>query len=250
MDTRVGLYNGSGTRLAENDDSSASIGGGGSVHGYDSYIQYTVTADGTYYAAVSAYNNYGSSGPVFSNNGYYYYSNGDYVLNVSVKETSSATSSFNYTVSDGRGGTDVESVTVRTVAGTNLVGTGASETLIGAETSDTLTGGGGGDFLVGGGGSDRFDYNGISEGTDTITDFTRGASGDALDIRDILVGYSPATSNINDFVQLAVSGGNTTMLVDANGAAGGASFTALATLQGVTGLLLNDLLANDNLIVS
>ncbi len=51
--------------------------------------------------------------------------------------------------------------------------------------------------------------------------------------------------NINEFVQFAVSGGNTTVSVDANGAAGGASFTPLATLQGVTDLLLSDLLVSN-----
>jgi hypothetical protein len=38
--------------------------------------------------------------------------------------------------------------------------------------------------------------------------------------------------------------------VDANGPAGGATFSDLATLQGLTGLVLNDLLNNQNLVVS
>ncbi|MBI3057537.1 MAG: type I secretion C-terminal target domain-containing protein [Betaproteobacteria bacterium] len=114
--------------------------------------------------------------------------------------------------------------------------------------NDVLVGGQGNDTLTGGTGSDRFDYNNINEGTDTITDFTRGAGGDVLDIKDVLSGYVPGFSNLSDFVQLVEGGGNTMVNVNADGI--GSDFVSLATLEGVTGALLNDLLAQGNLIVS
>jgi Ca2+-binding RTX toxin-like protein len=113
-----------------------------------------------------------------------------------------------------------------------------------------LVGGGGADVIAGGQGSDRFDYNSINEGGDTISDFTPGVGNDKLDIKDMLVGYDPSTSALSDFVKLTTSGGNTIVSVDPNGSAGGQSFTQLVTLQNVTGLLLNDLQANGNLVLS
>lgn len=123
-----------------------------------------------------------------------------------------------------------------------LVGGAGNDSLSGQGGNDVLAGAAGSDTLTGGAGADRFDYNSITDGIDTIVDFKR-AEGDKLDIRDLLVGYNPATPD--DFVQFAVSGGNTTVRVDANGAAGGASFTPLATLQGVTDLLLSDLIVSN-----
>jgi probable HAF family extracellular repeat protein len=128
----------------------------------------------------------------------------------------------------------------------NLVGTSGNDVLVGGSAADTLTGSAGNDKLTGGGGSDRFDYNNIADGTDVITDFTRGAGGDKLDIRDVLVGYNAGTPGA--FIGLQEAGGSTTVLVNTDGA--GTDFVPLATLQGQTGLLLNDLLANNNLIVS
>ncbi len=128
----------------------------------------------------------------------------------------------------------------------SLFGGAGNDVLVGGGGDDTLTGNGGNDSLTGGAGSDRFDYNAIGDGTDIVTDFVSGAGGDALDIRDVLVGFDPATPG--NFIQLEEAGGSTTVRVNADGA--GADFVALATLQGQTGLLLNDLLANGNLIVA
>jgi VCBS repeat-containing protein len=121
-----------------------------------------------------------------------------------------------------------------------LAGGAGNDVLVGGGAADVLTGNAGNDWLTGGAGSDLFDYDNITDGTDTITDFTSGAGGDALDIRGVLVGYNPATSNPTDFVRLQVDGGSTTVSVNADGT--GDDFTPLATLQGVTDLLLNDLI--------
>ncbi|HEX2828993.1 MAG TPA: type I secretion C-terminal target domain-containing protein [Burkholderiales bacterium] len=146
-----------------------------------------------------------------------------------------------------------------TISGLNgndtLNGLGGNDTIIGGAGNDTMNGGDGNDVLIGGAGSDkltggagrdRFDYNAINEGTDTITDFARGATGDVLDIHDVLVGYRPGISNVNAFVRLS-GGASTTVSVNADGA--GTDFVALATLQNVamSSSLLNDLVAQGNL---
>ncbi|MCB1532175.1 MAG: type I secretion C-terminal target domain-containing protein [Alphaproteobacteria bacterium] len=122
----------------------------------------------------------------------------------------------------------------------------ASELLSSVDVT-TINGGTGADTLYGNDGIDIFDFD-TTDAVDTIENFS--ATGrDAIDISDILSGYDYLTDNINDFVQLTESGGNTTISVDANGAAGGSSYTDIAVLNGVTGLDLYQMISADNLIV-
>ncbi|MGH8689963.1 MAG: VCBS domain-containing protein [Burkholderiales bacterium] len=99
-------------------------------------------------------------------------------------------------------------------------------------------------IVTGTSGADVFDFDNLGDGVDMVVGFAP-AAGDALDIRDVLEG-SATSSNIDSFVQLQESGGGTTVLVNADGA--GSDFVPLASLHGVTGLLLQDLLANGNLL--
>ncbi|WP_137889444.1 DVUA0089 family protein, partial [Pseudomonas sp. 2FE] len=55
FDPWLNLYDANGNRLAYDDDSAVSDGGGGSVHAYDSYLTYTFSQPGTYYIAVGRY---------------------------------------------------------------------------------------------------------------------------------------------------------------------------------------------------
>jgi len=132
----------------------------------------------------------------------------------------------------------------------NVVGTAYADQLTGNGANDALVGGAGNDVLTGGAGSDSFAYRALNEGGDIITDFTAGIGGDKLDIKDLLVGYDPSASVLANFVQLSASGGSTIVSVDADGTGGAFSSTQICTLQGVTGVLLNDLATNGNLIVS
>jgi Ca2+-binding RTX toxin-like protein len=131
----------------------------------------------------------------------------------------------------------------------DLIGTSGADYLAGNAAANRLSGGGGADTLTGYGGSDVFHYKSVTEGLDTITDFARGAGGDKLDIREMLVGYSAGTSSINNFVRLA-GGADTTVSVNADGI--GTDFSAIATLQNIamTPSLLNEMVANGNLILS
>ena len=147
-----------------------------------------------------------------------------------------ATESFTAIATDQFGATGSYDVTVEiqgardivifgTAAADVLLGSNADEVLLGDIGDDVIDGGAGNDLiagesghntLTGGAGSDRFALGGED---DTITDFTTGLQGDVLDIKDLLSGYSPASSILSDFVQLSHSGGNTIVSVDRDGAA-------------------------------
>lgn len=129
-----------------------------------------------------------------------------------------------------------------------IFGNNSANRLYGNGGKDVITGGGGNDTMTGGSGSDTFcRYALSSEGKDTISDFKTGRGGDVLDIDGILTGYKSGTSNVNDFVRITESGGNTTVQIDANGAAGGHSFTSAVVLAGVTGTSVNQLFNDGNL---
>ena len=68
-----------------------------------------------------------------------------------------------------------------------------------------------------------------------------------MDIAALLVGFDPATSILTDYIQVNSAAGNSTIRIDANG--GGNSFQDLVILQGVTGLDVNAMRTNGNLIV-
>lgn len=124
-----------------------------------------------------------------------------------------------------------------------LNGTLANDVLIGSNFNDTISGNTGADVLVGGLGADRFVYRAAGDGGDTITDFSP-SQGDKLDIRDLLVAANPSDLSAN--VRLFESAGNTDVQVND----GSGHFAPLVTLQGMTGLLLEQMIANGSLIAS
>ncbi|MBI1386373.1 MAG: type I secretion C-terminal target domain-containing protein [Rhizobiales bacterium] len=138
-----------------------------------------------------------------------------------------------------------------TLAGTTgrqlIFGAAGIDTIDAGDGFDLLVGGTGADILTGGNGADtfRWEVGDLGTGVDTITDF--GTGNDALDISALLIGFDPATSVIAEFVQLSVGGGDTTVRIDPNG--GGDNFTDLVVLENVTGLDVDTMRANGNLIV-
>jgi Ca2+-binding RTX toxin-like protein len=126
-------------------------------------------------------------------NGSVTFSNSNVIFTPSTNFTGNA--SFDYSISDGQGGTSSATVNVAvggtqiggngndTLTGTagndslngrrgndSLIGNAGNDTLIGGNGTDTLTGGLGTDTLTGGNGQDIFVFAAI-EGIDTITDF-------------------------------------------------------------------------------
>lgn len=151
-------------------------------------------------------------------------------------------------------GTDFDGdATANTLFGNNLSNTikgfGGDDTLYGADGDDMLFGGDGSDTLHGGTGADTFTIQSGDTGTDTIQDFST-ADGDVLDLSDV-ISFDPLTDTITDFVQVTDNGTNSTVAIDADGTANGASFTTVATLLNVTGLTDEAaLVTNGNLIAA
>ena len=119
-----------------------------------------------------------------------------------------------------------------------LDGGAGDDTLFASLGDDVLRGGAGNDSLNGGDGDDRYVFDGPGQGVDTIAGF---GAGDVLAIGSMLTGF--AAGQEADFVALETVGRNTTVRVDADGAAGGAGFEAIAVLSGVSGVTLDGLVS-------
>lgn len=115
-----------------------------------------------------------------------------------------------------------------------LYGDAGDDFLHGGIDDDDLYGGAGTDTLYGGAGSDSFIFeSGLVSEVDSIEDFSL-AQGDSIDISDVISSYDPMSDDITEWVQITDNGTDSTLYVDTNG--GGDSFTAIATIVGVTGL--------------
>jgi VCBS repeat-containing protein len=136
-----------------------------------------------------------------------------------------------------------------------LEGNSSANTIDGGAGNDYIMGGGGNDTLIGGAGADTFAWHLADKGAvgapalDTINGFAY-SSGDVLDLRDLLQGEhtssgvtGSAASNVQisdllNFIDVEVTGGNTVLHISSNGGFAGGTFNAGAedqriTLQGV-----------------
>lgn len=135
------------------------------------------------------------------------------------------------------------------LAGNDLLRGGLGDDLsLGGDGADTLSLSLGADTLAGGAGSDLFviaspfDISGLN----VIADFNAAVNGDILSLGDILGGYDPGNSNINDYLQCVLTADGTKIRVDTDG--GADSFVDLVTLVGVS-TDLTGLLNNGNLML-
>ncbi len=187
---------------------------------------------------------------------------------------------FNYSLLDGQGGFDTGKVIITLTnvikpvvalsldagdGNDNLIGTYLNDTmhgnggddilfglsgadkLYGGDGDDILYGGKSADLLSGGANADTFVLDGITNRVDTITDFNV-FEGDHLQVRDIL-SFDPLTDAISDFIHITQTGANSFVSVDADGAANGQNFINVARLTGVTGLDVNQLYADGNIVI-
>jgi hypothetical protein len=131
-----------------------------------------------------------------------------------------------------------------------IVGIAGVNTIMGTSGDDIITGNASGDAITGNGGNDIFDYNVITDGDDSISDFVigSGAEADKLDLSDLLT-YASSDTSANFLTVVDSGAGNgVTIAIDANGDSSGTDLTITLTGIGTGGLALTDFETN-NLIV-
>ncbi len=132
-----------------------------------------------------------------------------------------------------------------------LIGDVGNDILQGGLSDDILNGGAGYDTLTGGTGRDTFVFDKLAAkagGADTVTDFN-AAQGDVLDFHNLLQGFDPLSSALDDFVHVTQRGADTVVSVDVNGTVKGQHFVQVATLSNTTGLDLDVLFGNGNILI-
>ena len=189
--------------------------------------------------------------------------------------------SFEYTLNDGHGGSDIGKVNIaladvpesgqplflsgdsanNTLIGSDfddtlkgqagddvLIGNSGRDTLWGNNGNDILYGGRGADWMKGGDGADLFVLDGVNDNHPDTIDDLRISRGDRIQIKDIL-SYDPVNDAITDFVRISQNGGDSVLSVDVDGTVNGASFADAAHLKGITGLDVNQLYNDGDLII-
>ena len=143
-----------------------------------------------------------------------------------------------------------------------LIGTISDDVLSGGDGHDIIRSGPGSDELTGGGGMDIFKWvsGDLDNGSvDTIMDFQTGLVGDTLDVTGLVTvidWLSEAASDpipapetvVENFLRLDEdNNGSTKVSIDVSGTA--TNFVEFVVLQGLTGLSLQTLLADGNVMI-
>jgi len=131
-----------------------------------------------------------------------------------------------------------------------LYGDGGNDTINGNNGDNFISGGDGLDNLFGFGGADTFAFENANafNDIDIIHDFSL-AENDALDLSDLLSGYTSGVDDITDFVQIVDNGANSDLYVDTSGSASFGVAAQIATLTGINGLTDEALLETNGHII-
>lgn len=151
----------------------------------------------------------------------------------------SGAASFNYTVSDGNGGTNTAAVAVtvnQTSSLNEITGTSGRDVITGTSSNDRIIGLQGADTITGGGGNDQFVYTNIRDRGDTITDFEVGKDNIVFtQLLDSLVtgGYNGANAIVDGYVKVVQgnSASNFSVQIDADGLTGNDIFRPFITVN-------------------
>ena len=85
-----------------------------------------------------------------------------------------------------------------------------------------------------------------------VKDFTLGSGGDVLNVHDVLQGTgvqgNTDATTLGAYLKVDTVGSNTVISVDMDGSGTGSAPVAVATLEGVSGITLQQLLANNQII--
>jgi len=159
------------------------------------------------------------------------------------------------------GGAGNDTITATGSGNHLLIGGTGDDNITGGTGSDWLMGGRGNDTLTGGTGADTFAWKLADNGTtaapagDTVTDFTSGAGGDQLDLRDLL--QSENSANLTNYLHFTSDGTTTTVSISSAGAFNGSNYGSATdqtivlnnvNLTGGDAAIINLLKTNNNLI--
>jgi Ca2+-binding RTX toxin-like protein len=148
LDTQIQLFNSAGQFIQDNDDGNTLDPG--SSNGRDSLMTFTPVDPGTYYIAVTSYDNdWRGTGDGSGGN-----STGDYILNVSVSGAQGVQSYGNGSMGSdqlfGDNNGDVIDDTIRGFAGDDSIsGYAGNDMLVGGDGADAIAAGEGDDWLYG-----------------------------------------------------------------------------------------------------
>ncbi len=138
-----------------------------------------------------------------------------------------------------------------------IFGQEGNDTIDGGLGSDLISGGSGNDLLTGGDGSDLFVWFEGESGEDTVTDFNfanAADGGDILNLADLLEGETGTAANLENYLNISLSGDDTVIAIDANGDGSGTDQTiVLQDVDLVTGAgsqqdIIQSLISNGNLV--
>lgn len=154
--------------------------------------------------------------------------------NTEFKQPACATCGPDYYTATAYRSSDHDPVVVGLSLLKSLTGTSGRDVISGTPGDDVISGGIGADTISSGAGNDVIVYGSMRDAGDSLTDFAPGL--DRLDLSALLasLGINQATAFANGHVRVVTVSGGASVQIDADGAAGVATFRPLVTLKGVS----------------